>query len=168
MSISGVNANSISNYYQYYSSESESANSVESIIDYLSDSDSDSTSTDAADSILFSSQSQIYCKLQQLQESDPEEFKKICLEIADKLTASAQKVGGSGSTELAAKFYAAAESGSMDDLVSTTTDTTDTSSTTSSITDYLAKYYSQLNSSDSDDSSSDLILEILSKYGVSI
>ncbi len=167
MSISGVNANLISNLYQYYSSESDSTSSIDSIIDSITGSDSDSSSsTDTSDSVLFSSKSQIYCKLMQLQESDPEEFKETCKEIADKLTASAQNMGGTGAAELAEKFYAAADSGSMDDLVSTTTSTTDTSSTTSSLVDYLTKYYTQTSSSDSDDSN-DLIMEILSKYGIS-
>ncbi|MCE5322888.1 hypothetical protein LLG46_06175 [bacterium] len=167
MSITGINSNSLASLYEYYTQESEGTTSSEDTLSSLLESAGESNGS--ADSIIFSSESQIYCRLQQLQESDNDEFKKVCSEIAEKLSDSALKAGGTSSAELAVKFASAADSGTMDDLqVSSTTSTT--SDSTSSTSSYLSKYYAQLLSQSSDDSSStsSLLTQILSEMGISI
>jgi hypothetical protein len=58
-------------------------------------------------------------ELQQLQQSDPDKFKSVMSDIADKLKADAQNATGSDATflnKLASKFDQAAQTGQMPDL----------------------------------------------------
>ncbi|MEN6357240.1 MAG: hypothetical protein ABFD83_09175 [Armatimonadota bacterium] len=168
MSVNGINGNLLSSLYKYNTSESEATTSTSTNPGSILD--TDTSSTDSADSIILSSQSQIYCRLQKLQQSDPDEFKKVCSNIAKNLNMAAQNAGGSGAATLAVKFSAAAESGKMSDLTASTTATTHsaTSNSTSAISKSLVKYYMQLAAghANNDDINS-VITQLLDKMGIS-
>lgn len=116
MSITGINYNSsLSDLYQLHTSQSSStASSSDSLTTMLGDEDS---SNNSADSIILSAKGKIYSRLQELQESNPEKFKKICSQIASKLTDKC----GSSASDLISAFTEAGESGSLSALQSSTT-----------------------------------------------
>lgn len=127
-SVSSVNSNSASQLIDLYTTGSSSAtNDITSTVLDAVDGSSDSSS----DSVELSSSGVIYSKLKELSKTDNDEFKSVCAEIANKLIKNAQ-TGGSSMLTLASKFAAAAESGDMSDL--------ETTSSTSS-TDYSNPYY---------------------------
>lgn len=165
MGVNGINSNTLASLYnKYITTESESATSTSTSLSSILDTDT-SSSTDSADSLILSSQSQIYCRLQKMQQSDPEQFKRVCSNIAKNLNIAAQNAGGTGAATLATKFAAAAESGSMSDLTSSTTTTTSSSST---ISKSLVKQYMQLAASQAnDDNTTNLINQLLEKMGIS-
>ena len=84
--------------------------------------DADSTAaTSAATSTSVSNGAKLLKQLQDLQKSDPAEFKKVTADIAAQLTAAAQTAGGSEGgalTSLASKFTQASQTGTLTPLQS--------------------------------------------------
>ncbi len=174
--ISGINNNnSLYSLTQLLNNQSSTSSSeVDSLTSLVG---SDVTASEkSANSVIFSTQGQVYNRLQQLQKSDPEKFKKVCAEIAAELTAASKKNAGTGAAELAAKFVSAAESGKMTDLTATTTtDTTSTTSTsesnkTTKAKNALSQYYQQYTATKSSGNSdiATVIQSLLDSLGSSI
>lgn len=76
--------------------------------------------TDTEDSASISDPGELFAKLQQLQESDPDKFKELMTSIADQLTSAAadqdDEQASSMLTDLASKFSSAAETGDLSSL----------------------------------------------------
>jgi uncharacterized Zn finger protein (UPF0148 family) len=73
------------------------------------------------DSFEFSGPADLLSKLSQLQETDPEKFKELCSDIAEKLRDAAQSAGEDGTDvgmleSLASKFETAASTGDLSSL----------------------------------------------------
>lgn len=152
-SVSSINSNSASQLLDLYTTSSSSTDNdtTSTILDAMYGSSSDSS-----DSVELSTTGVIYSKLKELSETDNDEFKSVCAEIAQKLTQSA-KTGGSSVLTLASKFAAAAESGDMSDLedssITTSTDYSNIYSVKATLNESLISTFF---GTDSDSSSSSL------------
>ncbi|MEN6357097.1 MAG: hypothetical protein ABFD83_08450 [Armatimonadota bacterium] len=118
MSITGVSSNSESVYdlYQLYATQSVSGTSSDDSDTSIAGVSSTGASVDSAD---FSKAGELFSKLQQLQETDPDKFKEICANIAEQLSEAAENEDGSSDgmlTDLASKFKDASETGDMSSL----------------------------------------------------
>jgi len=122
MNVSGIQSDSslLSIYEQY---GTQSTDSVFSTDGTLSDSlavGAQNIGAGETDSASFSRPSEFFSKLQQLKSTDPEKFKQVCTDIANKLRAAAQEQSnGSGSkmlTDLASKFDNVANGGDISQL----------------------------------------------------
>jgi len=112
MSITGIgNANSAQSIYQLYLSQLN--NSTAS----AQTSGSSSSGSVKSDSVDFSKPGELFSKLQQLQSSDPEKFKQVCADIAQKLNTAAQADGSNSKlSDLAKKFQSVADGGDISQL----------------------------------------------------
>ena len=85
-----------------------------------SGSDSNTSSIGLTDGTKISSQAQFLSQLQQLQTNDPDKFKQVVTDIANKLGQAAQQLGKSGEgkflADLAAKFQSVADTGDLSPL----------------------------------------------------
>jgi len=171
--ISGINNNnSLYSLTQLLNNQSSTSSSEVDSLTSLVGSDV-TASENSANSVIFSTQGQVYNRLQQLQKSDPEKFKKVCAEIAAELTAASKKNAGTGAAELAAQFVSAAESGKMTDLTATTTTDTTSTSESNNITkakSALSQYYQQYTANKSGGNSdiATVIQSLLDSLGSSI
>lgn len=76
----------------------------------------DSESTGAATSTQISGPAQMLAKLQALQTKDPDKFKQVMSDMADKLSTLANKTGDQKLSQLADKFKTAGETGDLSAL----------------------------------------------------
>lgn len=94
MSVTGINNDSsLMSLYDPYAGTT-SANNTTSTDTTLAI-DLPSVSAGATDSSDISRSSEFFNKLQQLKNTDPDKFKQICADIANKLKAAAQEMGDS-------------------------------------------------------------------------
>jgi hypothetical protein len=72
-----------------------------------------------SDSVDISKPAEMFAKLQQLAQTDPEKLKKLCADIAEKLKSAAEKQTGRGASmlsDLAEKFQNVADGGDVSQL----------------------------------------------------
>ncbi len=120
MSVTGINNDSsLMSLYDPYGGTS-SANNVTSTDSTLTI-ELQSVSLDTTDSSDISKPSEFFNMLQQLKNTDPEKFKQVCTDIANKLKTAAQEMGDSAGakklSELADKFQNVANGGDISQLM---------------------------------------------------
>ena len=111
MSVTGVsNSSTAQSIYQLYASQLSSSSSS------TSTSSTNSTGSTKADSAHISKSGELFSKLQQLQSTDPEKFKEVCSNIAEKLKSAAEESGDTKLSDLAEKFQNVADGGDISQL----------------------------------------------------
>jgi hypothetical protein len=114
-----MNLNAITNQSSLISSlygtdsTSEASNDVSQILE------TNSVGHTTSDSIDFSKPGELFSKLKELQQADPEKFKQVCADIAQKLKSASQDQSGFGSkmlSDLAEKFQNVADGGDISQL----------------------------------------------------